>query len=128
MAEALVPLALAGLVALIPVLFHVLWGALVVEVTSDRITARFGRLGFPAKRIAFRDVVSVEAVTYRPLRDFGGWGIRFRPVGKSAWTTRGNRALKIQLEDGKTVYLGSDNPEHLRSRVASAVGSRVDWA
>ncbi len=43
------------------------------------------------------------------------------------WTTRGNKALRVELKDGKTVYLGSDKPERLLGRIATAVGRRYEW-
>ena len=119
---------LGGLVMLMPLFFQLLWGAMIVEVSPDELTATFGRLGWPTKRIAFDDVAAMEPVTYRPIREFGGWGIRFAGGGKSAWTTRGDKALKVELKDGKTVYVGSDKPERLLSRIAAVVGHRYEWA
>lgn len=115
-------------ILLIPVLFHVVIGALIVEVTDEAILLRLGRPGLIKKRIPFDDITSMEPVTYRPIREFGGWGVRFGGGGKSAWATRGNRALVIGLKDGKKVYVGSDKPEHLQSRISAVVGRRYEWA
>ena len=119
---------LGGIVILMPLLFQVFWGALVVEVSPDELTVTWGRLRWPTKRIAFEEVTTMEAVSYRPIREFGGWGIRFGGGGKSAWTTRGCKALRIATKDGKTVYVGSDKPDRLLSRIAAAAGQRYDWA
>jgi hypothetical protein len=119
---------LGGIVILLPLLWQLFVGALVVEVDADQLLVTFGRLRWPTKRIAFDDVDTMEAVSYRPIREFGGWGIRFRGGGKSAWTTRGNRALKVETKDGKTLYVGSDKPERLLSRIQAALGHRYEWA
>jgi len=119
---------LGGTIILLAVFFVALWGALVVEVSDDELTVTFGRLRWPTKRIAFDDVTAMEAVIYRPIREFGGWGIRFAGGGKSAWTTRGSKALKVETKDGKVVYVGSDKPERLLSRIAAAVGHKYEWA
>ncbi len=119
---------LGGIVMLLPLFFQLLWGALIVEVTPDEMTVTFGRLRWPTKGIAFDDVVAMDPVTYRPIREFGGWGIRFARGGKSAWATRGNKALKVELKNGKTVYVGSDKPERLLSRIVATVGPRYEWA
>ncbi len=126
--EAMILLAVAGLCDLVPVLFHLLVGVLIDEVTQEEIVAKFGPLGLFKKRLPFDDIVSMEPVTYSPIREFGGWGIRFRGGGKSAWSTRGNRALVIGLKGGKKVYLGSERPEHLQSRIFAVVGRRYEWA
>ena len=119
---------LGGIVILMPLLFQLFWGGLVVEVSPDELTVTWGRLRWPTKRIAFDDVTAMEAVTYRPIREFGGWGIRFGGGGKSAWTTRGSKALKVETKDGKVVYVGSDRPDRLLSRIAAAAGHRYEWA
>ncbi len=36
--------------------------------------------------------------------------------------------LWVTLLTGKTVYLGSDKPERLQGRIATAVGRRYEWA
>jgi hypothetical protein len=57
---------------------------------------------------------------YRPLREFGGWGIRPRG-GKTAWTIRGNQAVKVTLHGGKEVYVGSLFPQRLEERIRTAM-------
>ncbi len=126
--DAVVLVVIAGLCGLVPVLFHLLMGVLIVEITQEEIVAKFGPLGPFKKRIPFDDIVSMEPVTYSPIREFGGWGIRFGGGGKSAWSTRGNRALVIGLKGGKKVYLGSEKPEHLQTRISAVVGRRYEWA
>lgn len=99
-------------VLLVPVSLHLLFGRLTVRVTRTYVTATFGSLGLFRRRVPFADIERLEVVEYRPLIDFGGWGVRRRP-GREAWTIRGNRALELELTDGTDLYLGSDTPERL---------------
>ena len=55
-----------------------------VEVRSDHLFVAFGPVRLVRKRIRYRDIESVKGVTYRPIREFGGWGIR-PGRGKTAW-------------------------------------------
>jgi hypothetical protein len=65
-------------------------------------------------------IVSAEAVAYRPLRQFGGWGIRFGRGGTRAYPMSGDRAVKLTLVDGSEVYLGSLEPEALAGAIERA--------
>ena len=96
-----------------------LFARLDVDVHVDRVVVAFGPARLVKRTISLDDVTEVMAVTYRPIRDFGGWGLRYRP-GKTAWTTRGNRAVRLTLVTGKEVYLGSRFPHRLAERIHTA--------
>lgn len=99
--------------------FYGLFGRFYLSLFPDRIEARFGRLGLLRRTIPLNAVTDVEAVRYHPIRDFGGWGIRFRG-NRTAWTMRGNQAVKLVLGDGKEVYLGTDVPQRWKERIDAA--------
>jgi len=116
----------AGAAALLlgPVVTRLLLGRLQVRVTRTSLLLVFGYLPFVQRLVPFEDIRRMEAVRYSPLRDFGGWGIRWGGPGRKAWTMRGDRALRLTLRDGSELYVGSDDPERLLERVRSAGGSR----
>ena len=112
-----------GAVLLFPLLMSALFLCLDVEVRTDHLFIAFGPVHLVRKRIRYRDMESAEAVTYRPIREFGGWGIR--PTGgKTAWTIRGNRAVRVALRSGKQIYVGSRFPQRLAGRIAPRLGAR----
>jgi hypothetical protein len=51
-------------------------------------------------------------VTYRPFREYGGWGIRFGRQG-IAYTVSGDRGVLVRLRNGRSFLLGSKRPESL---------------
>ena len=82
-------------------------------VTDTELSVSFGAL-FPLyrRRIALADIASAEAVTYSPIADYGGWGIR--GFGSSvALNARGDRGVRLTLQDGRRVLIGSQRPEEL---------------
>jgi len=73
------------------------------------------------RRIPLDDVVALRSVRYRPMRDFGGWGVR--GMGKrKAWTARGDRAVELDLTGGRQLLIGSDRPDRLLEGIRSAAG------
>jgi len=103
----------------LPLSIYALMGQLRTEVTTEGVEIRWGFLDIIKKKILFVEIQSSEAVTYSPLMEFGGWGIRMGGKKKRAWTVRGNRALLLRLKDGTRFYLGSDNPERILQWVNS---------
>jgi hypothetical protein len=73
--------------------------------------------------IPFREIKSAQAKTYRPIPDYGGWGIRFGAGGKRAYTISGNTGVELQLKGGRTVLIGSKNAEQLANLLTSYLKS-----
>ncbi|MCJ7630753.1 MAG: hypothetical protein MUO50_20435 [Longimicrobiales bacterium] len=98
-----------------------LMGQLRTRVTPSGIEISWGFAEVIKKTIPMGEIVRAEAVTYSPIGDFGGWGIRVGGKKKKAWTVRGNRAILLHLKDGTRFYLGSDKPERVLQWVTSAM-------
>jgi hypothetical protein len=58
-------------------------------------------------------IVRLEVVSYRPLADYWGWGIRSGRDGERVLNARGNRGVRIDLSDGTRLLVGSQRPEAL---------------
>ncbi len=80
------------------------------EVRSDGIYYRFFPFHLSFRRIGLEDIARYEAVTYSPLKEYGGWGIRYGRNGK-AYNVSGNRGVQLELSDGQRLLLGSQRPE-----------------
>jgi hypothetical protein len=111
----------AGLLGIaLPVLF--LLARLVVEVHDERIVIRYRP--FTTRSIDLDSVTAVESVTYRPLREYGGWGIKGWSRRKVAYNVRGDRGALLTLSDGRTVLLGSQQPDALAGAIRRAMAGR----
>jgi hypothetical protein len=64
---------------------------LVTEVRDDVLEIRFRGL-FVRRVIPFAQIRHFEAKTYRPIRDYGGWGVR-RGAAGMAYNVSGNRGV-----------------------------------
>ncbi len=92
---------------------------LIVEVRNDGVHFRFFPLHLSFRHYGFDDMLSYGSVTYRPLRDYGGWGIRYGPKGK-AYNISGNRGMIIEFRNGDRLMLGSKDPDSLVSAIDRA--------
>ena len=93
-------------------------------ITAVRTDAVYLRL-FPvwSRTIPLKDIVTHEARQYRPIAEYGGWGIRVARHKKRAYNMTGNRGVELELTDGTHLLIGSQRPEELASAVAAAKAS-----
>jgi hypothetical protein len=89
---------------------------LVTEVREDGLRIDFIWL-WPARTIAWDQIRSVETRTYRPVRDFGGWGVRWAARG-IVYHARGNQGVRLVLASGERVLIGSQRPSDLAQAIA----------
>lgn len=86
--------------------------ALHVSIEQDCISFRFAPLQWKYKVIKKEDVRSVSLTKFRPLADYGGWGIRVN--GKStAYIISGNDGINIELANGKHLLIGTANAQEV---------------
>ena len=85
-----------------------------VSVTPDFLTVRLGIFGIPLLKVRHRDITSIEVMTFSPLADFGGWGIRYS-LNKRMWGYffTGTRGVKVKTIREKQYLIGSNKPENL---------------
>ena len=116
------PMSNQTLTIVIPLIIALLWGltwmfynmGVIAEVYENYLIVRFRPL--VKKVIPYTDIQKCEAVTYRPILEFGGWGIRYRK-GEVAYTVSGNQGVRLHLKNGKKILIGSLNPERLAQEI-----------
>jgi hypothetical protein len=126
---------LGGITLLMIVLGPISWGGLVVvgtiaaflyslrlrtEVRADGIYFKMWPLHRSFRRISWSDIKQYESKQYRPLREFGGWGIRWTP-GKVAYNVSGNRGVWIEQTNGRAVLIGSQHPDEFAKAIDEAI-------
>ena len=80
---------------------------LITEIKGDSIHPKI--LPFTTQIIPFSEIIKYEIRQYRPIIEYGGWGIRFNKSGK-AYTVSGNIGIQIQMSTGKGILIGTQQP------------------
>ncbi|HLY16659.1 MAG TPA: hypothetical protein VKR61_05520 [Bryobacteraceae bacterium] len=93
---------------------------MVTEVRPDGLFVWFVWL-WPERTIPWNQIRSVEARRYRPIRDFGGWGVRWAARG-IVYHARGNRGARLELDSGERVLIGSQRSDELVRAIAERTG------
>jgi len=84
--------------------------ALVTEVKETGIQIAF--TPFTNFLIPLNEIKNYEIREYRPILEYGGWGIRFNSKGK-AYTVSGTIGLQLELLNGEKILIGTEIPDAL---------------
>jgi len=92
------------------------------EVTDYGVCIRFRPFHRKWLVFGFDSIDKTEANTYSPLKDYGGWGIRYGRNGK-AYNVSGNTGVLITFKDGKNILIGSKTHEVLNTSISERLSS-----
>ncbi|MBK7477116.1 MAG: hypothetical protein IPI11_14350 [Haliscomenobacter sp.] len=91
--------------------FFLLSIKLATSITREGILIRFSP--FVKRFIPWEEVEKAYVRTYRPILEYGGWGIRFGAGGSRAYNISGNQGLQLVLKNGKKILVGTQKTESL---------------
>lgn len=91
------------------------WTRLRVQVYDDRLVIDYRP--FRRRTIKLATIAKAYPRQYKPIREFGGWGIRVGWHGGRAYNAYGNRGVQLELTDGRTILIGSQHPEELAAAI-----------
>lgn len=98
-----------------------IWVArLETEVRQDGLYIRYVPFHRLFRRFKAEDLSEYHARTYRPVLEYGGWGIRCGWKGR-AYNVSGNRGVQLVFRDGHRVLIGSSKPSELEAAIRSIV-------
>ena len=75
------------------------------------------------KHIKPDDINSFEVRKYKPIAEYGGWGIRAggRKAGR-AYNVSGNMGLQLYLKNNKKILIGTQKPGEIRKAMEAMMG------
>jgi hypothetical protein len=114
-------------------IFIVLWAQLLIVIPLFRVTRFIVRINdqgvfvrlrpfqFKGRLIPWTEIMYSVIRPIRPLREFGGWGIRWDLGKKTGYIWNGEQALELFLTNGKIVVITIMDVEGARQAVNSYV-------
>jgi hypothetical protein len=83
-----------------------------IEVSNENLVVRWGVFKYTILTVSLKSIRSAEVVTFSPITDFGGWGIR---MGKGGWAyfMSGTQGVQVVTNENKKYIIGSDTPNLL---------------
>ena len=87
---------------------------LVTVIREDGIYYRFYPFHTSMKFIAWEETDKLYLRKYKPLKEYGGWGLRYG-FGKKgrAVNVSGNKGLQIEFKNGNKLLIGTQKPRKM---------------
>jgi hypothetical protein len=85
------------------------------RIQEDGIYVRFFPFHLSFRHYSWTDISKAYVRKYSPLREYGGWGIRFGFGNGKAFNVRGNNGLQIEFNNKRKLLIGTNKPEELEA-------------
>lgn len=89
------------------------------QVKPDGIYIRFFPFHLFFKRFGPEDLSDCYARQYKPIWEYGGWGIRFSLRNGKAYNVSGNQGVQLVFKSGRRLLIGSQKPLELEAAIRS---------
>lgn len=107
-----------GIGILLPLLFWQM--KLVTRIAEEGIYVRFIPFHFNEKFFAWDSLSACYVRTYSPLKEYGGWGIKYGFNGQGlVYNVVGNVGLQLHFKEGEAVLIGTQKGEEIKQVLAS---------
>ena len=83
---------------------------------QDGLYIKFVPVHFSFKKIQLDNLKRHYVRTYDPIREYGGWGIKYGFGGK-VYNVSGDRGVQLKFTNKKDLLIGSQKPEQLDSAI-----------
>lgn len=100
-----------------PIFFYSM--RLTTLVQPGELQVRFWPFQLRPKRIPLHSLRNYERITYNPIGDYGGWGIRWSLRGK-AYNMSGNEGVQLHFYNQKPLLIGSQKAAELFDAIRQA--------
>ncbi len=107
-----VGLLLAFLAFLVFFMWFFLALRLETEVSADGLYYKFRGIHFKRQILRWDEIEVAESVLYKPILEYGGWGIRYGFHGK-AYSVSGNKGVQVKTRSGVKILIGTQQPDEL---------------
>jgi hypothetical protein len=91
------------------------------EVTPTDVRVWFGGVPIYRRVVPLGDIRRIEPTSFRPIADYGFWGVRSSRDGERALIARGTRGVRLELVDGSLLVIGSQRSEELAQALQSGL-------
>jgi hypothetical protein len=106
-----------------------LWiNRLEIEIRPEVIAVRFFPFHRDWRRFPAQELSECYARRYRPILEYGGWGIRYGWHGR-AYNMSGHEGVQLVFRNGRRLLIGSKQPRELEAAIRSIMkGNTVESA
>lgn len=87
--------------------------SLQTEITEKGIAYKFSFFHLRFHLIEWENISNCYVRQYKPIWEYGGWGLRYSFKNGKAYNTMGNDGLQIILKNGDRILIGTQKAQEL---------------
>jgi len=91
------------------------------EVRTDGLYVRYFPFHRRFKKFGAEELSECFARKYRPILEYGGWGIRCGWKGGRAYNVSGNEGVQLVFKNGKRLLIGSKEANGLEAAIRTVM-------
>ncbi len=97
----------------IPILITMFVLMLNLKTTMNKTGVEVTFFPFLKKTYKWVDVSKAYIRKYKPIKEYGGWGIRFSFKSGRAFNVSGNIGVQLEFKNGKKLLIGTQKPDEI---------------
>lgn len=82
-------------------------------IDENKVTYQFKPFHNKPREIKWDEISEFFIRDYKPVKEYGGYGIQRRIKAGRAFTVSGKKGLQLILKDGKKILIGTHKPKEL---------------
>lgn len=94
----------------------IIYTKFIISIDRNSINIRFYPFMLKNKELPIKDLERYYTRKYRPLMEYGGWGIRWNSNGR-AYCIRGKMAVQLEFKSGSKILIGTQKPDELKAAI-----------
>lgn len=87
-------------------------------IKKDGIYIKFFPFHLNFIKYPFVNINELNVSKYNPIKQYGGWGLRFTLRGDKAFNISGNYGVKIMFKNGKNLLIGTNEPQLIKIKIS----------
>ena len=102
-----------AVLCMVPLIMFIVFRVFTLEtkINAEGVFYRFKPMHFKDKLITWDEIEKIYTREYKPLKEYGGWGIKGSWKKGKAYNISGNKGIQLELKNGKKILLGTLKPQ-----------------
>lgn len=102
---------------MVPVIVLAVFSFMFLEtkINAEGVFYKFRLFHFKYRHILWDDIEKIYTREYKPVREYGGWGIKGSRKHGKAYNVSGNKGIQIELKNGKKILIGTQKTQEVES-------------
>lgn len=117
---------LISIIGLIMAFAYLLSLRLIVIITRRHLRFQYFPLHFSIQKVKLEEIENCEPVVVPVSAELSGWNVNFTSLQPN-YSVNGRKGLNVQLKNGDTFFIGSKNPDALKTAVEKAISKRIAY-